>query len=470
MIQTHEFLDRRRILAGTVLGLVGLLALGAVAEEFPKASGYQGIWYANQPTNNAYVYKYSGGLGTYCAKHIPMAVYAPEVERTFFVYGGTKPGKPALLEMCAYYDHRTAQVPAPTILLDKKTDDAHDNPVISIDDSGHIWVFASSHGTARPSFIFRSEKPYEVDAFETVLETNFSYPQPWYLPGKGFLFLHTYYKGGRGLYWMTSKDGRTWSERKSLAHMAEGHYMVSWPHEGKVGAAFNYHPKELGLNHRTNLYYLESADFGESWWTASGEQVDTPLGDPTSPALVHGYESEGLKVYMKDLNYDAEGHPLILHLTSKSWQPGPEFGPHLFRVARWTGAEWEIHPVAQADNNYDMGSLYVAPDGVWRVIAPSTTGPDDYNPGGEIVVHVSKDQGATWAVEAQLTANSTYNHTYVRRPLNADPGFLAFWADGDARKPSESRLYFYDARQKEVRRLPQEMTATTQTPELVGTE
>ena len=33
--------------------------------------------------------KYSGGLGTYTMKHIPMAVYAPEVDKTFFVYGGT---------------------------------------------------------------------------------------------------------------------------------------------------------------------------------------------------------------------------------------------------------------------------------------------------------------------------------------------------------------------------------------------
>jgi hypothetical protein len=31
----------------------------------PKADGYRGIWYMNQPSQDGYVYKYSGGLGTY---------------------------------------------------------------------------------------------------------------------------------------------------------------------------------------------------------------------------------------------------------------------------------------------------------------------------------------------------------------------------------------------------------------------
>lgn len=31
-----------------------------------KESGYRGIWYSNQAQGDEYVYKYSGGLGTYC--------------------------------------------------------------------------------------------------------------------------------------------------------------------------------------------------------------------------------------------------------------------------------------------------------------------------------------------------------------------------------------------------------------------
>ncbi len=52
-----------------------------------KADGFRGIWYMNQPSNDEYVYKYSGGLGTYCAKHKPFAIYAARVNKTFFCFG-----------------------------------------------------------------------------------------------------------------------------------------------------------------------------------------------------------------------------------------------------------------------------------------------------------------------------------------------------------------------------------------------
>lgn len=430
----------------------------------PKENGYRGIWYFNQETKDEYVYKYSGGLGTYCAHHNPFAVYAPAVNKTFFVYGGAKVDKNELVHMISYYDHATGTVPRPTLIVDKKTSDAHDNPVLSMDDTGHLWVFSSSHGTSRPSYIWRSVAPYDIDRFEMVLETNFSYPQPWFIPGKGFLFLHTYYKGGRGLNWSTSADGRTWSERQSLAHIEEGHYQVSWPCGERVGTAFNFHPKGLGLNFRTNLYYVETDDMGATWRTADGQVVETPLTTASNPALAHDYQSEGLKVYLADMIFDAQGRPIILYVLSKGWEPGPKNGPHVWTIAHWTGSEWATHSVTESDNNYDMGSLYVEPDGVWRIIGPTETGPQAYNPGGEIAVWESHDEGATWTKARQLTHNSELNHTYVRRPLNAQPGFYGLWADGHGRQPSESRLYSYDAARDRAFQLPLVMDGDTTAP------
>lgn len=453
------------VLAGICVHLGG----AAAAEEWPvtRESGYRGIWYYNQETKDEYVYKYSGGLGTYCADHNPFAVYAPAVNKTFFVYGGAKPDKNELVHMVSYYDHATGMVPRPALLLDKQTADAHDNPVLSIDDEGYLWVFSSSHGTSRPSYISRSVLPYDIERFERVLETNFSYPQPWHLPGKGFLFLHTWYQGGRGLYWMRSADGLTWSERASLSHIEEGHYQVSWPCGGSVGTAFNYHPKGLGLNFRTNVYYVETGDMGGTWRAAEGTVIETPLTTVLNPALVHDYAAEGLKVYLCDVNYDAEGRPIILYVLSKGWQPGPENGPRLWCVAHWTGVTWALHRITESDNNYDMGSLYTEASGVWRVIGPTETGPQAYNPGGEVAMWVSRDAGATWTKAKQLTLNSEYNHTYVRRPVNAHPGFYAFWADGHGRRPSESRLYFYSLEADAVYRLPVTVQEAMAKPELV---
>ena len=437
--------------------------VGAQLEQI-EFDGYLGIWYANQATNDEYVYKYSGGLGTYTADHIPIAIYRPEVEKTFFAYGGTLREKNSLAIMISYYDHKDRMLPRPFLIGTRGTDDAHDNPALVIDSEGHLWVFLSSHGRGRPSYIVKSREPYSINSFEQVAETNFSYPQPWYFPGKGFLFLHTWYEGGRGLYWQHSPDGITWPDRTMLSHMDQGHYQISWPRGEGVGTAFNYHPEGLGLNHRTNLYYLETRDMGQRWQTVEGVPVEIPLRDKHSPALVHEYEQEGEKIYACDLDYDQEGRPIILYVTSRGWQPGPQNDPRGFRVAHWTGATWARHDVASTDNNYDMGSIYVDRK-VWRVFAPTDPGPQQYNPGGEMVIWRSEDAGHTWTREHQVTQNSRYNHTYARKPLNAHPGFMAFWADGDTREVSESRLYFWDDEQKQVYRMPAHMEGATTPPE-----
>lgn len=433
-----------------------------------QAGGYRGIWYFNQPSNDEYVYKYSGGLGTYCAKHFPFAIYAPAVDKTFFCYGGTAEDKRELLHMVSYYDHAAGVVPRPTLLLNKHTDDAHDNPVIQMDDTGHIWIFSSSHGAARPSYISRSVKPYDVAEFEHVSTTNFSYPQPHYIPGRGFLFLHTRYAEGRNNYVMTSPDGRAWSEGVKLAKIHQGHYQVSGQCGDKVGMAFNYHPDGKGLNWRTNLYYMETADFAASWRSAGGAPLEVPLTTVDNPALVHDYQAEGLNVYMKDCTFDAGGRPVILYVTSKGYQSGPENGPRTWTTARWDGAQWHIHGSITSDNNYDTGMLNIEPGGAWRLFAPTETGPQPYNPGGEMALWLSTDQGVTWRKERQLTQDSPYNHTYARRVLNAHPEFYAFWADGHGRKPSESRLYFCDQTGENVWRLPQTMDQAFAKPIRVG--
>jgi len=55
-----------------------------------------------------------------------------------------------------------------------------------------------------------------------------------------------------------------------------------------------------------------------------------------------------------------------------------------------------------------------------------------------------------------MTSGSKYNHGYCRRPVDAQPDFYALWADGHARQPSESRLYFCD-KEGNVRVLPAQM-------------
>ena len=450
----------------------------AFAEPQPKDDGYRGIWYYNQPTKDEYKFKYSGGMATYPQQQEPIAIYCKAVNKTFFCYGGTTArdghGKQELLHMVSYFDHATGKVPRPTILLNKHTNDAHDNPTISIDDEGYIWIFSASHGTSRPSFIHRSVKPYSVDEFRRVRETNFSYTQPWHVPGQGFLFLHTRYGGGKSLgikaarclFWMTSVDGVKWGEPQMLAGIEMGDYQVSWPNGGRVATAFDFHPAPVGLNARANLYYLETRDFGKTWQTVDGVTMTLPIITTNNPALVYNSRADRKLVYLKDLNFDAAGHPVILFLTSQGFEPGPEKGPREWRTARWTGKEWQFRDFTTSLNNYDHGSLYIEADGTWRVIAPTAPGPQPYNPGGEMVMWTSSNQGKTWRKVKQLTHDSQRNHTYARRPLNAHPDFYALWADGNARKPSESFLYFTNRKGDHVWRLPAKMDANFAKPEI----
>ena len=456
-------IDLRQTLAAVLL----LSASAAAADPLPEADGYRGIWYANEPSKDEYKFKYSGGMATYPQQHIPIACYSRAANKTFFVYGGTPTGANRLLHMISYYDHATGTVPRPRILLDKKTGDAHDNPTLTLDDRGHLWVFSNAHGAGRPAYIHRSREPYSIDAFERVATTNFSYSQPWFLPGEGFCFLHTRYTGGRRfLFVWRSGDGVTWEEPQPLARVAQGHYQISWRLGNRIGTALNYHPLGKGVNARTNLYYLETRDRGRTWTTAEGKPLALPLAEIQNPALVRDYESEKRLVYLKDLNFDAAGNPVILYLTSAHYASGPKGDPRVWHTARWTGARWELREAIRSDNNYDFGSLYIEADGVWRVIAPTEPGPQPYNPGGEVVLWLSKDQGATWAKVRQLTRESRYNHTYVRRPLGAHPDFYAIWADGDARQKSESRLYFSNREGEHVWRLPERMEGAAAKPEI----
>jgi len=421
--------------------------------------GYKGIWYTIGQSSE-YGYKYSGGLGTYTADHIPMSIYSEEADKTFFVYGGTTAeNEKHLLIMISYYDHKKGVVPKPVMVYDKKgVDDPHDNASIAIDDDGYIWVFISGRNVTRLGYIYKSTKPYRIDSFEKVYETVMTYPQPWWIKGKGFIHLFTKYTApnthGRELYWSVSKDGKQWSADKKLAGI-EGHYQLSNIHNNKIVTVFNYHPGG-SADKRTNIYMVQTDDMGNSWKTVDGRILETPLTDPHSDALVYDYESKKKLVYLNDLNFDKEGNPVILAIISRHFQPGPKGSPREWVTLHWKNAKWNIHTVCESSHNYDMGSLYITGD-EWLVVGPTETGPQPYGTGGEIALWKSKDEGKSWKKIKDITSRSPRNNSYVRRPLNAHSDFFAYWADGNADEFSRSVLYFTNKKGNKVWQLPYDM-------------
>lgn len=427
-----------------ILSAMLMIFMQAVLGQQQRLDGYRGIWFM-LGQRSEYGDKYSGGLGTYTANHMPTAVYDRSSHRTFFVYGGSrKEGERHLYIMISFFDHRTGMLPKPVVVMDKNgVDDPHDNASLSMDAAGYVWVFVSGRNVSRPGKIYRSRHPRDISQFDELLTSSFTYPQPWYLGNAGFLLMYTRYTKGRELYFRKiGNDGEPGLETK-LAGMG-GHYQLSHYNGNRVMTVFNYHPGG-DVDKRTNVYFMQSVDTGRYWTNILGDTLSLPVSDTRTPAIVRDYARDSLLVYLNDLTVDQFGNPVVLAVISRDFRPGPAGDPRKWVVLHWKDGRWLEHEVCRSTHNYDMGSLYT--DGrTWRIIGPTEPGPQRWGTGGEMSVWESRDEGAHWVMRKQLTVSSTRNHSYARRPLNAHRGFEAFWADGDADSLSSSHLYFSDRR------------------------
>jgi len=447
-----------------------------------KIDGYKGIWFTLGQFSE-YGDKYSGGLGTYTTNHTPLAIYAPEVQKTFFVYGGsiedrrsnTYPQREGrshgdyLLCMAGYFDHTTQTVSKPTVVLDKGgIHDPHDNPTIAIDHDGYIWIFPAGRARSRPGFIFKSRQPYSVDAFDKILEDEICYPQPYFVKDQGFLLLFTKYTGNRLLYYSTSPDGNKWTEHQQLVAIKRpedqngGHYQVSARFGDKIVFFCNWHPNG-NVDKRTNLYYLQTTDFGKTWTKVDGTPLTVPVTEVNGEAQIREFFSKGQNVYLHDVAFDENGNPMILYLYGNRHEPGPVNGLKQWAVTYWDGKEWINRDITTSDHNYDAGSIW-ATENKWVVIGPTENSPQPWGGGGEIVIWESSDKGKTWKRTKQITHNSPRNHNYVRKVVNGVDPFMYFWADGNPDQPSISLMYFGDS-QGNVWQLPYTMTEDSQKPQ-----
>ncbi|MRI01499.1 hypothetical protein GH721_13225 [Kriegella sp. EG-1] len=428
-----------------------------------KIDGYKGIWFE---LNQKYEFgdKYSGALSTYTAKHVPLAIYSKTVDKTFFVYGGTtSKDTKYLLCMIGEYNHKTGMVSKPTVVYDKQgVDDPHDNPSLLIDDDGFIWVFISGRGKRRPGFKYKSTKPYSIQAFTQITEEEMTYPQPWKTKD-GYFHFFTKYTGVRQLYFETSKNGKTWTEDKLLAAIPvnigekSGHYQTSNTYNNKViGTFFNRHPNG-NVDKRTDLYYVQTKDFGTTWTSVSNIELQLPIKSQANTARVIDYAMLKKNVYVKDMGFDSNGYPACLYVRSNGHEPGPKSAPYEWCLTKWNGFSWETSVVTTSDHNYDMGSLYILKNN-WKIVGPTENGSQAWGVGGELAIWQSNDKGKTWMKQKTLTKASEKSHSYVRRPVNNKTPFNFFWSDGDSHTFSKSELFFGNF-EGDIWKLPYEMSS-----------
>jgi hypothetical protein len=205
---------------------------------------------------------------------------------------------------------------------------------------------------------------------------------------------------------------------------------------------------------------------GKTWKTVDGKSVQIPVTDVKSEALIKDYESEGKLVYINDLSFDESGNPVILVVLSKGSGPGPENGPREWTVITWRDNKWNFNKVCESTHNFDMGSLYITKKD-WRIIGPTEPGPQKYGTGGEIALWVSSDEGRNWHKSLNITSDSRFNNSFVRRPLDAMKEFNALWTDGNTKEFSDSHLYFTNDKCDKVWALPYDMKRDNEKPERI---
>lgn len=468
--------------------VAGLPSSSMAPTPAPTVNGYHGIWYSiGQET--AYGPKYAGGLGTYPQQSAPIAQYSADANKTFFVYGGTDGTDNELKNLIGYYDHATGLVSKPRVVRDVGGQDLHQSATINVDKDGHIWVFTHSHGTTGRGNIYRSDNPGDIASFtEVSLPTglfstgvDLAYGNSLYDQTDGFVELYNVYEAGRAVHVATGQissggDNIDWDQTSYTDTQLidiEGHYAIMRTNGSKLAILANRHPG--GLDNRTDLYYLESNDWGQTWQQVDGTPITDTITDATHGSRVFDYSAQDDLVYLKSMDFDAAGNPVLLYLTATdSDGSGHLAGPHgegdgrrTLHTAYWNGSSWVIQDVLTTDHNYDHGELWIDDDGNWNIIGAFLDGPQAWGTGGDIGIWQSTNSGADWQLIRQLTEGEV-NSTYPRLVTDAHDDFFALWADGDATSQSASNLFFTNADGTRVYQLPTDFgDADLIAPELI---
>jgi hypothetical protein len=407
-----------------------------------EASDYQGVWYfcgtANVLPGKTYVY--SGPMATYSAWHRPMAVYAPEADTTFFVYGNQE-NAPGI----GRYNHSEGSFSKPVILGSNPDSDAHRNPTLMIDEDGFIYVFYGAHG--HPTKVLKSGRPFDISSkWERrgdIVDPGTSYPQPFQLlPGELFVS----YRQQPGWRCRRSMDkGESWKEPVDIAAFEDcAIYGITIAETGDFPRKVHFVWSRLGGGteeeirdkhlwaRRYNIYYACSDDGGTTWRRSDGTPYELPITEDNAEKI---YDCGARGIWLKDIQLDGNGDPLVLFIDGEVSTFHSEWKFASLREKAWTFSD-----VCSSDHMYDDGGLVILNDEDIRIYGPVKAS-QPIEDGGDIEVWQSVDGGATWTYLESLTENSKYSHNNVKVVFNhgkQSGDFRMMWSYGDSLWPSSS--------------------------------
>lgn len=359
--------------------LLALLSFGSLAEEMKMSYRISSAsWFelmANSGTEDQFV-KYSGALGTYTAKHIPVAVRGSDVD--YYTFSKNHKGKLEIM---------VGSSAGQLVKLTEKTDttDPHDNAVINYWD-GYIWAVVSGRSTIREAIAYRSKNRDDISEFIEVERGEWTYPQLW----KQAL-IYTKYNN-----WKRELHGRNKFCDNKLVE--GGHYAVSYDDGEWLHMAYNWHPNGK-VDQRTGIYYMKTRD-GCNWFDIDDNKLSLPVSEFDTTTRLWATDL----MYLKDITV-IDGKVNILGVESPQAYP---YGGFRY-LYRYTASERVL--ITEVGHNYNTGGFI---DGY--IITP-TFGDTGYA-GGDLSMFDydghEVDKG-----------NYKYIYNYVRKVFNGSGAYVS---------------------------------------------
>jgi len=352
-----------------------------ITTEFVRQSG---IWDIPQLYGiNKDVPKYTA-VGTYTAKHIPLAYWSNET--LYHVFTDNSDGD--FHVFAAKGNEEIVEVH--TI---ENWVDMHTNAIIYVDDDGYVFVHVASRGLShkfQSGKILKSQTPYELDflCIDGCDNINFeAYPQVW-LTNWDTHVGYTYYTKDADIH-PTRNIRELWYRvgDKRVQLVKGGHYAVSYYDGETLYLAYNQ-LVDARPDNRINLYLMKT-DNGVDWFTIDNKPLELPLAPHSDDTLI--YESNGY-VYMKDITDGVK----ISFVESSDFDPTK--GERL--IKEWHNGE--IKTINETNHNYNSSSYF----GEYTITTQDGTA--GYG-GGDMVLYSDG---------LEIFRDNTCNWNYVRKAIN----------------------------------------------------
>lgn len=318
-----------------------------------------------------------------------------------------------------------------TILHPDFEADDHDNPTVLVRDDGHILAFYSAHN-GDEIYLETSDAPEDVASFtRSTLPTDTngnSYTNPVQLDsGRIFLF---YRNADRNMTYQYSDDGgASWSgEQALISGGGQGVYHKVSTDGTRIDFGLTDALEgDDGTKQDVRHAYLDGS---ETLHASDGTEIASSGSFPVSfsdTTVVYDSAASGnTDVWI----WDCATHEGNVELTFAEF---PDNETHLYRFARWDGASWSHHSVA------DGGSYLPAGYGAERYYSGGIV-LDHSDPGtvylsvagrdsGQIFRYETDDGGITW--DATPISGQQQQNIRPVVPRNAPAEMPVVWLRGD---------------------------------------